>query len=92
MCWTAFSNDGNVMPPRGFQPLPVFAPEYAMQQFIHAMYLDTIAPEYPQPSNRKLTERNQAIIEAYENGETLERIAAMFDISTARAHQIVMNQ
>ncbi len=48
-------------------------------------------PEYPWPSNVPLTERNQVIVEAYQRGETLERIAAAFEISIARLHQIVQN-
>jgi hypothetical protein len=63
-----------------------------MSQFILAMYVDTAAPQYPRPINVKRTDRNQAIIEAYHNGETLERIAAMFDISIARAHQIIAHK
>jgi hypothetical protein len=50
---------------------------------------DTTMPDYPWPSNIPLTERNQAIIEAYQHGETLERIAATFEISIARVHQIL---
>jgi hypothetical protein len=80
------------MPQRGFAPRAVFSPEVAMSQFILAMYVDTVAPQYPRPTNAKRTDRNQAIIEAYHNGETLERIAAMFDISIARAHQIIAHK
>jgi hypothetical protein len=60
-----------------------------MSQFILAMYVDTVAPQYPRPANVERTDRNQAIKQAYQNGETLERIAAQFDISIARAHQII---
>ena len=60
-----------------------------MQGFIGALYYDTPMPDYPWPSNIPLTERNQAIIEAYQRGETLERIAATFEISIARVHQIL---
>ncbi len=63
----------------------------AMQRFIVALYYDTTMPDYPWPSNIPLTERNQAIIEAYQRGETLERIAATFEISIARVHQILKN-
>ncbi len=57
--------------------------------FIGALYYDTTMPDYPWPSNMPLAERNQAIIEAYQCGETLERIAAAFEISIARVHQIL---
>ncbi len=63
-----------------------------MQCFIVALYYDTTMPDYPWPSNIPLTERNQAIIEAYLHGETLERIAATFQISTARVHQILKHR
>jgi hypothetical protein len=63
-----------------------------MSQFILALYVDTVAPQYPRPTNVQRTDRNQAILEAYHNGETLERIAAMFDISIARAHQIISHK
>ncbi len=45
-----------------------------MQCFIVALYYDTTMPDYPWPSNIPLTERNQAIIEAYQRGETLEHM------------------
>ena len=77
------------MPPRSFQPGAVFALETAMQCFIVALYHDTFMPDYPRPSNLPLTERNQAIVAAYARGDTLERIAAAFDISIARVHQII---
>ena len=63
-----------------------------MSQFILAMYVDTVAPQYPRPTNAKRIDRNKAIIEANHNGETLERIAALFDISIARAHQIIAHK
>ncbi len=62
------------------------------QCFIVALYYDTTMPDYPWPSNIPLTERNQAIIEAYQRGETLEGIAATFEISIARVHQILKNR
>ncbi len=58
----------------------------------NTLYYDTTMPEYPWPSNIPLTERNRAIIEAYERGETLERIAAAFEISIARVHQILKHR
>ncbi len=63
-----------------------------MQRFIGALYYDTTMPDYPWPSNLPLTDRNQAIIAAYQRGETLERIAATFEISIARVHQILKNR
>ncbi len=63
-----------------------------MQRFIVALYYDTTMPDYPWPSNIPLTDRNQAIIVAYERGETLERIAATFEISIARVHQILKSR
>jgi hypothetical protein len=63
-----------------------------MSQFILAMYVDTVVPQYPRPTNIKRADRNQAIKQAYQNGETLERIAALFDISIARAHQIIVHK
>jgi hypothetical protein len=63
-----------------------------MQCFIVALYYDTTMPEYPWPSNVLQTDRNQAIIEAYQRGETLERIAAAFEVSIARVHQILKNR
>jgi hypothetical protein len=60
-----------------------------MQCFIGALYYDTTMPDYPWLSNIPLTVRNQAIIEAYQHGETLMRIAAAFEISIARVHQIL---
>ncbi len=77
------------MPPWGFGPGAVFLAETAMQSFIVALYYDTSMPEYPWPLNIPLTERNQAIIKAYQHGETLERIAEAFEISIARVHQIL---
>jgi hypothetical protein len=59
------------MPPRGFAPGAVSSPEVAMSQFILAMYVDTVAPQYPRPTNAKRSDRNQAIKQAYQNGETL---------------------
>jgi DNA-directed RNA polymerase specialized sigma subunit len=78
-----------VMPPQGFGPGAVFLAETAMQRFVVALYYDTTVPEYPWPSNVPLTDRNQAIVDAYQRGETLERIAAAFAISNARVHQIL---
>ena len=63
-----------------------------MQRFVIALYYDTTMPKYPQPTNVPRTERNQAILDAYQRGETLERIAAAFAISIARVHQIVTKQ
>ena len=63
-----------------------------MQRFIVALYYDTTMPEYPWPSNVPLTDRNQAIVDAYQRGETLGRIAAAFEISIARVHQILKNK
>jgi hypothetical protein len=60
-----------------------------MQRFIVALYYDTAMPDYPWPSNTPLAERNQAIMDTYQRGETLERIAAAFEISIARVHQII---
>ncbi len=80
------------MPPRGFGHGAVFLAETAMQCFIVALYYDTTMPDYPWPSNIPLTERNQAILEAYERGETLERIAAAYGISIARVHQILKHK
>jgi DNA-binding NarL/FixJ family response regulator len=77
------------MPPQGFGPGAVFLAETAMQRMIVALYYDTTMPEYPWPSNVPLTDRNQAIVDAYRRGETLERIAAAFAISIARVHQIL---
>ncbi len=62
-----------------------------MQRFIIALYYDTTMPEYAWPSNIPQTGRNQAIVDAYRRGETLERIAGTFEISIARAHQIIKN-
>jgi Mor family transcriptional regulator len=64
----------------------------AMLRCIVAMYVDTVPPEYPRPSNVKQSKRNAAIIEAYQNGNTLDQIATKFNISIARAHQIIMSQ
>jgi len=80
------------MPSWSFGPGAVFAPETAMQRFVIALYYDTTMPTYPQPSNLPRTERNQAIIDAYRRGDTLEHIAVAFDISIARVHQIVTKQ
>ncbi len=80
------------MPPRGFGAGAVFAADSAMQCLIVALYDETVVPDYPFPLNLPLTERNQTIIEAYRKGETLERIAVAFHISTARVHQIVKNR
>jgi DNA-binding NarL/FixJ family response regulator len=77
------------VPPQGFGPGAVFATETAIRHFIVALYYDTTMPEYPWPSNVPLTDRNQAIVDAYRRGETLERIAAAFEISIARVHQIL---
>ncbi len=66
--------------------------ETAMQCFIVVLYYDTTMPDYPWPPNIPLTEGNQAIIEAYQRGETLERIAAAFEISIALVHQILKNR
>ena len=63
-----------------------------MQRFIVALYYDTTMPEYPWPSNVPLTDRNQAIVDAHQRGETLERIAAAFAISIARVHQILKHR
>jgi hypothetical protein len=60
------------MPQRGFAPEAVSSPEVAMSQFILAMYVDTAARQYPRPVNVKCTDRNQAIKQACQNGETLE--------------------
>jgi DNA-binding NarL/FixJ family response regulator len=80
------------VPPQGFRPGAVFLAETAMQRFIVALYYDTTMPEYPWPSNIPLTDRNQAIVDAYQRGETLERIAAAFEISIARVHQILKHR
>jgi hypothetical protein len=57
---------------------------------VHSRY--TVAPQYPRPANAKRTDRNQAIIDAHQNGETLERTAALFGISNGRAHQIIAHK
>jgi DNA-binding NarL/FixJ family response regulator len=62
-----------------------------MHRFIVALYDDSEMPDYPWPSNSPLTERNQAILDCHQRGETLERIAATFEISVARVHQIITN-
>jgi hypothetical protein len=61
----------------------------AMHRLLVALYYDTTMPEYPRPSNSPLHEHNQAIIDAYQQGETLECIADVFGISIARVHQII---
>lgn len=78
-----------MMLPRSFRLGAVILAETAMQRFIVALYYDTTMPDYPWPSNISLTQRSQAIIEAYQGGETLERIAATFEISIVRVHQII---
>ncbi len=78
--------------PPGFGHGAVFLAETAMQCVIVALYNNATMPDYPRPSNILLTERNQVIIQAYRRGETLERIAATFEISIARVHQILKHR
>jgi hypothetical protein len=80
------------MPLQGFRPGAVFSTETAMERLLVALYVETTMPEYPWPSNSPMSERNQAIMDAYRQGETLEHIATVFGISIARVHQIITGQ
>ncbi len=80
------------MPPRGLEASPISSLRQVVATFINALYVDTVAPEYPRPKNAQRPYRNRALVAAYENGETLERIAEKFSISIARAHQIITHR
>ncbi len=62
-----------------------------MQRCIVALYYDAAMPDYPWPSNAPLAERTQAIVDVCQRGETLAHIAAVFEISIARIHQVIKN-
>ncbi len=53
------------------------------------MYRDRTVPRYPINRNAPWRERNHQIILCYENGETLQAIAAKFHLSFQRVHQVI---
>ena len=65
---------GQNQPPRGLGPGAVFGAEMAMQHLILVLYNDTTMSEYPKSPNMPLSERNQALADAYQRGETLAKL------------------
>ncbi len=53
------------------------------------MYRNMAIPEFPINHNAPWRERNHQIILCYENGETLQAIAAKFNLSFQRVHQVI---
>jgi transposase-like protein len=64
--------------------------ETAVALTLRRLYVSEETPTSPL-TNKHIpkSERNRLIIERYERGDTLESIAADFDISVQRVHQII---
>ncbi len=77
------------MPPQGFNTGSVCTAETAMARLVILLYRDTALPEFPINRNAPLRHRNQAIHDGYDQGETLEVLAARFNLSVQRVHQII---
>ncbi len=60
-----------------------------MRSLVIRMYRDTAVPQYPLNRNAPWRERNHLIVLCYENGETLQAIAAKFHLSFQRVHQVI---
>jgi DNA-directed RNA polymerase sigma subunit (sigma70/sigma32) len=60
-----------------------------MARLVIMLYQDTALPEYLINRNAPLRQRNQAIDNCHKQGATLEDIAARFDLSVQRVHQIL---
>ncbi len=60
-----------------------------MLSLVLRMYRNMAAPESPINHNAPWRERNHQIVLCYQNGETLEAIAAKFGVSFQRVHQVI---
>jgi hypothetical protein len=81
MCWTAFSSDGNELPP----PESGMSPIYFQATF----RIRRVRREWVLPSGQYASKRDQNILNLYKDGCTLSAIAQQFGISVQRVHQIV---
>jgi Mor family transcriptional regulator len=63
-----------------------------MARLVSRLYRDTPRPDYPINRNAPLRQRNQAIHAGYAQGQTLEGLAARFDLSVQRVHQIIAHR